>query len=161
MNAKIPATAADIMSSPVITIPADTAVAQIAELLRSHRISGVPVVDHSGHVLGLVSEFDLLAKEGKTAASLMTTAVISVSEDTRIADLRHLLIEKRVRRLPVLQEGRVVGIVSRGDIVSLLATEWVCGVCGEPVRGPTPPDKCPRCQGDGSRFELHEQPPGT
>ena len=149
------------MSSPVIAIPADTAVAEIADLLRANRISGVPVVDDSGHVLGLVSEFDLLAKEGKTAASLMTTAVISVSAATKIADLRHLLIEKRVRRLPVLEDGRVVGIVSRGDIVSLLATEWVCAVCGEPVRGPTPPQKCPRCQADGSRFELHEQPPGT
>ncbi len=161
MDARIPATAADIMSSPVIAIPADTAVAEIADLLRANRISGVPVVDDSGHVLGLVSEFDLLAKEGKTAASLMTTAVISVSAATKIADLRHLLIEKRVRRLPVLEDGRVVGIVSRGDIVSLLATEWVCAVCGEPVRGPTPPQKCPRCQADGSRFELHEQPPGT
>ncbi|MDO5752586.1 CBS domain-containing protein [Arthrobacter sp.] len=161
MDARIPATAADIMSSPVIAIPGDTAVAEIADLLRANRISGVPVVDDSGHVLGLVSEFDLLAKEGATAASLMTTAVISVSAGTRIADLRHLLIEKRVRRLPVLEDGRVVGIVSRGDIVSLLATEWVCAVCGEPVRGPTPPDKCPRCQADGSRFELHEQSPGT
>ena len=122
MDARIPATAADIMSSPVIAIPADTAVAEIADLLRANRISGVPVVDDSGHVLGLVSEFDLLAKEGKTAASLMTTAVISVSAATKIADLRHLLIEKRVRRLPVLEDGRVVGIVSRGDIVSLLAT---------------------------------------
>ncbi|WP_207343318.1 CBS domain-containing protein [Arthrobacter sp. E3] len=161
MDARIPATAADIMSSPVIAIPGDTAVAEIADLLRANRISGVPVVDDSGHVLGLVSEFDLLAKEGTTAASLMTTAVISVSAGTKIADLRHLLIEKRVRRLPVLEDGRVVGIVSRGDIVSLLATEWVCAVCGEPVRGPTPPDKCPRCQADGSRFELHEQSPGT
>ena len=161
MDARIPATAADIMSSQVISIQADTAVAKIAELLRSHRISGVPVLDDSGHVLGLVSEFDLLAKDGETAAELMTTAVISVSAATKIADLRHLLIEKRVRRLPVLEDGKVVGIVSRGDIVSLLATEWVCEVCGEPVRGPTPPEKRPRCQADGSRFELHEQPPGT
>lgn len=161
MDARIPATAADIMSSPVLAIPADTVVAEIADLLRTNRISGVPVVGDSGHVLGLVSEFDLLAKEGTTAADLMTTAVISVSAATRIADLRHLLIEKRVRRLPVMEDGRLVGIVSRGDIVSLLATEWVCEVCGEPVRGATPPEKCPRCQADGSRFELHEQSPGT
>lgn len=161
MDAGIPTTAADIMTSPVIAIPPDTAAARIAELLRGNRISAMPVVDASGHVLGLVSEFDLLAKDGDTAESLMTTAVISVSPATRIADLRQLLVERRIRRLPVLADGRLVGIVSRGDVVSLLATEWVCGVCGEPVHGPTPPEKCPRCHADGSHFGLHEQSPGT
>ena len=161
MDAGIPTTAADIMTSPVVAIPADTPVARIAELLHGNKISAMPVVDASGHVLGLVSEFDLLAKDGDTAESLMTTAVISVSPATRISDLRQLLVERRIRRLPVLADGRLVGIVSRGDVVSLLATEWVCGVCGEPVHGQAPPEKCPRCHADGSHFGLHEQSPGT
>ena len=86
-------------------------------------------------MIGLVSEFDLLAKPGGTAADVMTTAVISVSEDTDVEDVRHLLIDRRIRRVPVLRGGRLVGIVSRGDVVALLATEWVCQVCGESVRG--------------------------
>jgi rubrerythrin len=90
----------------------------------------------------------------------MTTAVISVAEDTAIADVRHLLVERRIRRVPVVTAGRLVGIVSRRDVVALMATEWVCQVCGEAIRGEHPPDACPKCHGGGDRFVLQEQAPG-
>jgi CBS domain-containing protein len=152
--------AGEIMSAPVITVSPDEAIGDIADLLRTKDISGVPVVDSGGALLGLVSEYDLLAKQGPTARDLMTTSVISVSSDTPITDVRHLLVDRRIRRLPVVDHGRLVGIVSRGDVTALLATEWVCQACGEAVRGDHPPDSCPRCHAGSDRFLLVEQSPG-
>ncbi|HEY9524820.1 MAG TPA: CBS domain-containing protein [Thermopolyspora sp.] len=149
------------MTSPVITVPLDAPVAEIAETLRRAGISAVVVVDEAEGVVGLVSEYDLLARTGRTARDVMTTGVVSVTEDTDIADVRHLLVVRRYRRVPVLAGGRLVGIVSRGDVVALMATEWVCGVCGEPVRGEHPPDTCPKCHSDGEKFTLQQQPPGA
>jgi CBS domain-containing protein len=152
---------AEIMTAPVVTVPLDCLTGEIAKVLVRHRISAVPVVDETGAVAGLVSEHDLLAKTGAVAREVMTTAVVSVTEDTSVDDVRHLLVDRRFGRVPVLAAGRLVGIVSRGDVVALLATEWVCEVCGEPVRGERPPETCPRCLGSGERFTLQEQPPGT
>jgi CBS domain-containing protein len=153
--------AGDIMSAPAITVPADSTRTTIADTLTRHRISAVPVVDDSGQVLGLVSEHDLLAKPGDVASELMTTAVISVTEGTPIEDIRHLLIDRRIRRVPVLRGGELVGVVSRGDVVATMATEWVCDVCGEAVRGPEPPAACPKCHSGPERFTHQEQPPGA
>lgn len=148
------------MTTPVVTVHGDTTVPDIADTLRRHRISGVPVVDDSGGVVGLVSEYDLLAKSGATARDVMTTAVVSVTEDTSIDDVRHLLVGQRIRRVPVLSGGRLVGIISRADVVVLMATEWVCEVCGESVRAAAPPEHCPKCLSGANRFALQEQPPG-
>lgn len=156
----VAATVGEIMSAPVVTVTADAPIAEIAETLRSRRISGVPVVDPSNAVIGLVSEYDLLARQGDTAADVMTTAVVSAAPDIPLDDVRHLLIDRRIRRIPVIDGGRLVGIVSRGDIVALMATEWVCDVCGEPVRGASPPAQCPTCRSGPERFTLQEQPPG-
>jgi CBS domain-containing protein len=150
----------EIMTSPVVSVSPETPTSEIAQTLGEHGISAVPVVGPDGTVMGLVSEYDLLARTGRTASDVMTTAVISVTEDTAIADVRHLLVERRIRRVPVLTAGRLVGIVSRRDVVALMATEWVCQVCGEAVRGEHPPDACPKCHGSGDRFVLQEQVPG-
>lgn len=149
------------MTSPVITVSADASTQQVAEILIEHRISGLPVVDAAGTLLGLISEHDLLSKTGAVVSDLMTTAVISVTVDCAADDIRHLLVDRRIRRVPVVQEGRLVGIVSRHDLVSVMATEWVCQVCGEPVRGEHPPSMCPRCRATSEQFVLQEQPPGT
>lgn len=154
------ATAGDIMTAVVITVAPDATVGEVAETLRRHRISAVPVVDAAGTVLGLVSEYDLLAKTGNRAGDVMATALITVSSDTAVSDVRHLLVERRIRRVPVLDAGRLVGIVSRGDVVALMATEWVCGVCGEPVRREQRPEMCPKCHAPGEQFRLQEQVPG-
>lgn len=149
------------MTAPVVTVRGDTAVREIADALRRHRITGVPVVDDEGGVVGLVSEYDLLAKSGAVARDVMTTAVVSVTEDTSLDDVRHLLVERRIRRVPVLSGGRLVGIISRADVVVLMATEWVCEVCGESVRAEEPPESCPKCLSGSERFVLQEQPPGV
>jgi CBS domain-containing protein len=152
--------ARDIMTSPVVSVPVGTTTGQIAETLHRHRISAVPVVDGSGSVVGLVSEFDLLSRAGALAEDVMTTAVVSVTPETGVDDVRHLLVDRKFRRVPVLDGGELVGIVSRGDVVALMATEWVCEVCGESVRSATPPEHCPKCNATG-RFALQEQLPGT
>jgi rubrerythrin len=90
----------------------------------------------------------------------MTASVISVSEDTDVDDVRHLLVERRIRRVPVISGQRLAGIVSRGDVVALLTTEWVCQVCGEAARGQHPPARCPRCHAGADRFILQDASPG-
>ena len=152
-------TAGQVMTSPVVTVGPETSVTQIAESLTTRRFSGVPVVDAAGAVLGLVSERDLLARSGRTAREVMTTSVISVTTDTDIAQVRRMLVDAPIRRLPVLQAGRLVGIISRHDLVGRMV-EWACGVCGETVRGAQPPIVCPKCGGGSDRFVLQEQPPG-
>jgi CBS domain-containing protein len=150
----------EIMTTPVVAAEPDTPTPDLAKLLSSHRISGVPVTDRDGAVVGLVSEYDLLVKQGATAREVMSPTVISVTEDTDVEDVRALLVDMRIRRVPVLASQRLVGIVSRSDLVELLALEWTCESCGEPVRGPRPPDRCPRCGEPATRFTRQEQPPG-
>jgi CBS domain-containing protein len=150
----------EIMTTRVVTVTGDTPVPVIAGLLRDNRISGVPVVDADGAVVGLVSEYDLLARSGETAGEVMTSSVITVSEDTDVDDVRHLLIERRIRRVPVTSGQRLAGIVSRGDVVALLTTERVCQVCGEAVRGQHPPLQCPRCHAAPDRFVMQDPSPG-
>lgn len=154
-------TAGDVMTSPVITVLPHASTQQVADTLTRYGISGVPVVDQAGTLLGLVSEHDLMSKMGTVARDLMTTAVITVTVDSAADDIRHLLIDRRIRRVPVTREGRLVGIVSRHDLVAVMATEWVCQVCGEPVRGEHRPDMCPKCHRGTAQFVLQEQPPGT
>ncbi|HEY5358068.1 MAG TPA: CBS domain-containing protein [Streptosporangiaceae bacterium] len=150
----------EIMTTRVITVGEDTPVPQIATVLRENRISAVPVLGASGGVVGLVSEHDLLARTGKVARDVMTSSVISVTEDTNVDDVRHLLVERRIRRVPVLSAGRLAGIVSRGDVVALLTTEWVCEVCGEAARGQHPPARCPKCHAGPDRFAMQDPSPG-
>jgi CBS-domain-containing membrane protein len=150
----------EIMTAPVVTVTVDTAVSAVAAVLHGRRISAVPVLDAAGAVVGLVSQYDLLARSGGTAGQVMTQAVVSVSEDTDVDDVRHLLVERRIRRVPVLAGGRLVGVVSRSDVVALLTTEWACRVCGETVRGEHPPAHCPKCHA-ADRFTTQEAPPGS
>ena len=151
---------AEIMTTQVITVAEDTPVPEIASLLRENRISGVPVTGASGGVVGLVSEHDLLARTGKAARDVMTSSVISVTEDTDVDDVRHLLVERRIRRVPVMSGQRLAGIVSRGDVIALLTTEWVCEVCGEAARGQHPPPRCPKCHAGTDRFAMQDPSPG-
>jgi hypothetical protein len=100
------------------------------------------------------------------AGEVMTGPVITVTEDTDVEDVRHLLVERRIRRVPVLsgEAGgggqRLAGIVSRGDVVALLTTEWAWQVCGEAVRGQHPSARCPKCHAGPDRFVLQDACPG-
>ena len=149
----------EIMTRDVITVNEDTPVVEVARTLSEKRISAVPVRGANGAVVGLVSEFDLLARQGKTAKDVMSPGIISVSEDTDVEEVRFLLIERRIKRVPVMDGHRLIGIVSRADIVRALTLQWICEVCGETTRAKAPPEHCWKC-GTGDRFHQDRLHPG-
>ena len=119
------ATAADIMTREVITTGPLTPVRELAKRLSYHRISGMPVVDDSGVVVGVVSEADLISKQGRSVRDIMARDVIGVSEDTPALEVAALLTRERIKRVPVLRDGRLVGLIGRSNVVS-----WVAGEIG-------------------------------
>ena len=147
----------EVMTSHVVTVDADVRAEEVARLLTRHRISGLPVVDRSGALIGLVSEYDLLARKGGTVAEIMSGNVISVGPETDIEEVARLIANRRIRRVPVLEGGRLVGIVSRSDLIQQIAMRWVCETCGEELHGAESPEQCPRC-GDVSGF-IHDTAP--
>jgi len=151
----------EIMSSPVVCAPADMPVAEVATLLARHEISAVPVVDEGQAIIGLVSEYDLLSRTGRVARDIMSPGIISVHEETDVEEVRFLLIDRRIRRVPVLTGQRLVGIVSRSDLVRRMALLWSCDVCGEPVRGEHPPPSCPKCTAPSAHFAQDLVSPGV
>jgi CBS domain-containing protein len=140
-------TVRDIMTTDVATVRADATFEEIARVLITRKVSGVPVVDADGRVAGVVSEADLLPKEefksltgdhpdlarraakaarakvarakvgGDIAAELMSTPVVTTAPDAPVAEAARTLAEHDVKRLPVVDEGRLAGIVSRADVL--------------------------------------------
>jgi CBS domain-containing protein len=149
----------DIMSRYVVSVTEDTPVIEVARILAERRFSGLPVLDREGGVVGMVSDFDLLARDGETAGEVMSPDVVTVAEDTDIRVARSLMIDQRLARLPVFRGNELVGIVSRGDILREFVLHWICDVCGEVSRGKTPPDRCWKC-GTGNQFRHERQSPG-
>jgi len=152
--------AREIMTRDVISILDEATVEDAARFLARNRISGLPVVNADGMLMGLVTEHDLIAKQGRQVTDIMSRSVITVSPDTEVEEVQHLLTNQRIRRVPVIEDGKVVGIVSRSDLVRQIAMRWVCGVCGEIVRALDPPAICPRCGADESAFVHDVVPPG-
>jgi CBS-domain-containing membrane protein len=138
------------MVSDVITVKPDDTVQEVAGLLLVNRISAVPVVDDSGKIVGIVSEGDLLRRGensteherpwwlkllmgrellaaefikeyGREVADVMTREVISAEPDTPVADIATLLERHRIKRVPIVQNGKIVGIVSRANLIQALA----------------------------------------
>ncbi len=136
----------EIMSYPVITVAPDDTLVTVAEKLVRHRISAAPVVDAAGHVVGIVSEGDLLHRaetrterrrswwlelftsgetlaqdyvksHGRLAKDVMSRRVLSVHPDSSLADVADLLDRRGIKRVPVLDAGKLIGIISRADLV--------------------------------------------
>jgi CBS domain-containing protein len=107
----------EIMTRQVVSVPVKMAVGEVAALLSERHVPSAPVVDDEGHVLGMVSEVDLIRRPGATAGEVMSSRVISVTEDMELAEVKQLFINQRLRSVPVLADGRLVGIVSRADLL--------------------------------------------
>ena len=144
--------ARDIMTHEVITIPARATVRDAARRLSDYHISGMPVVDDAGRIVGIITEADLISKEGASVAELMNGRVVSDTEQTSVDEIAQILTSNRFKRVPVLRDGRLVGIVSRADIVRMMASRWVCPVCGAIQMGRVP-SECHSCGVEASRFE--------
>jgi CBS domain-containing protein len=145
--------AADVMTQNVITVSPDSEVREIASLLLEHGISAVPVVDDGGKVLGIVSEGDLMRRvendtnrrkswwlklfaghdaadyvksHGRRAHEIMTRDPITIEGDMPLHKISRLLEKHHIKRVPVVQAGKLVGIVSRSNLLrgfSVVATE--------------------------------------
>jgi CBS domain-containing protein len=143
--------AIDVMVRDIVTVHPDTDVADAVKLLSEHDISALPVVDESGNLIGMLSEADLihrseigtekhrpwwqeavtgastLAEEfakshGKKVGEVMTDGVITVTEDTPLSEIAALFERKRIKRVPVVKDGKLVGIVSRSNLIQALAS---------------------------------------
>src|SRR6266511_3832499 len=133
----------DVMTTQVISFREDTPVREIADRLSNSRITGAPVVTKDGFVVGIVSEVDVFSKRGAVASDIMSPHVISITESTGIDEAARLLAGERIRRLPVLRQGRLVGLVSRSDVLEFFATRvWTCRACGHGEHGLEAPERC-------------------
>ena len=113
--------AKDIMTREVISVGPHKPVKEVAALLVEHRFSAVPVVNKRGQLVGIVSEADIVSRKGKQARSIMSTEIISVGEETPVAEIASLLMNHSIKRVPVMRENTMVGIVSRADVVRAIA----------------------------------------
>lgn len=143
--------ASDVMTRNVQSVSPDLSVEEVANFMLARRISAVPVLDGSGNLVGMVSEGDLMRRaelgtekhrswwlrlfvgtdyqahefvrtHGRKARDVMTRKVVTVTEDTPIADIVALLEEHRIKRVPVMRDGKVTGIVSRANLLRAFAS---------------------------------------
>jgi CBS domain-containing protein len=113
--------ARDIMTRDIVTVSPTTTVKNLALLLIKNQISGAPVARKDGKIVGVVSQADIVAKTGKVVKSIMSKKVIHVAEDTTVEAIAQLMTTHVVTRLPVMNKNKLVGIVSRADIVGAIA----------------------------------------
>ena len=145
--------AADVMVANVITVGPDASVAEAADVLLANRISGVPVVGRHGELIGIVSEGDLIRRaetgtqhrrswwlevligsrplaadyvksHALKVADIMTREVVTAGLDTPLRDIATLMEKNSIKRLPIVKNGKVIGIVSRANLVQAVASRW-------------------------------------
>ena len=116
-------TAKEIMTRDVVSTTPARKVEEVIRVLSHHGISGLPVIDEEQRVVGIVTEADILGrKTGQdTVQDIMSTPIRAVSEDASLEEIAAILAEGKIKRVPVVREGRLVGIVARADVVRALA----------------------------------------
>jgi len=153
--------AVDVMSSRVISVAPTALVRTAIRIMLQNRISGLPVIDDAGRLVGIVSEGDFLRRtetgtehrrpdwlefllgpgrladeyvhtHGRQVADVMTTEVVTVGSDAPLTDIVDLMERKRIKRLPVVEKGRVIGMVTRSNLLQ--------GMAASPIGGKAPVD---------------------
>jgi CBS domain-containing protein len=147
---------ADVMTTQVISVRPETKVSEVARLMAKHHLSGLPVVDDQHHVVGVVTELDMMVRNthfkwpnfififdamiplelpghyrervekvlGTTAAEVMSEPAVTIAPDALIDELAELMVNRRMNPIPVVADDRLVGIVSRADIIRVMAQEF-------------------------------------
>lgn len=117
-----------VMTDNVVCLSPHATVQQAIDTLIGHKISGVPVVDERQKLVGIISEFQLMeivfdpALKERPISEFMTRDVITVGENALLSDLVSLFVLHRIRRIPVLRDGRVVGLIARRDVLEYAST---------------------------------------
>lgn len=147
----------DIMTTDVVTVRRDTSVNDIAKLMSERDVTGIPVVDEAKHVIGIVTELDMIVRNtrmempafiqildlariplqspgqyhdrlrhmlGTHAADIMTEEVVTIGPGAEVQDLAELMLKYRFNPVPVVENGVLVGIVSRADLIRMMAHEF-------------------------------------
>jgi CBS domain-containing protein len=143
--------AADVMVSNVITVGVNASIGEVAAILLNNHISAAPVVDEKGELIGIVSEGDLIRRpeigtakrhswwlelisnkwasateyiksHSRKVADVMTRDVITAKPDTPLGDIASMLERNRIKRVPIVEGGKLVGLVSRANILQALAS---------------------------------------
>lgn len=144
--------ATDIMTKKVKTLGEDTTLREAAEMMVKNKISGLPVVDRTGMLVGLISEADLMSDEKRSAAiprmalyglyvvpeellqqsynegfvlkvkDVMSRKVVTASPYTSVQEIADIMLSKRINRVPIVTDGKLVGIVTRNDILRALTS---------------------------------------
>ena len=150
---------AELMTRLVITVRDNAPVADVARTILTHNISGVPVVDHNGRLVGIITEGDLVVQNanvhfptflqildariyltntrqfeeelrralGTIATDIMTRDVLTVRSDSDVSDAATVMADKRVNSLPVLDDHRLVGMITRRDIIRHILEQYADG----------------------------------
>jgi CBS domain-containing protein len=147
-------TASDLMTRDVAVVHPETSLLEAVKLMAERRISGVPVLDDAGMIVGILSEGDLvrwhegyterqarwldmladgfhlapmflegIREQKRKVKTVMSVGAVTVTEDMPARDIAHLMYSKNIKRVPVVREGRLVGIVARSDLVRALAVK--------------------------------------
>ena len=117
-----------IMSRKVLTVMEGSNIRHVMRLLSENRVTGLPVVSEDMTLLGIVTEKDILETllygkdiKSKTARDLMATDIVSFEEDEDLMTIFRTLVEDNFRRVPILLDGKLTGIISRRDIINFLS----------------------------------------
>jgi CBS domain-containing protein len=113
-------TARDIMTKDVVTLSPEMPVEEAGEALTQYRIHGAPVVDATEQLVGMVSLVDLVGRTGRRVKDIMSAEPVSAFVDTPVDEIASIMLEQMVRRVPIVEGGRVVGIVSASDVIGVL-----------------------------------------
>ena len=146
----------DIMTKEVLSVKAGASVNEVARLMGQRDISGVPVIDDEQHVIGIITELDLIVRNtrlefphfievldwgriplewpsharermkhmlGTQAADVMTAEVVTIGPDADVEELAGLMVKRRVNPVPVVEGDQLIGIVSRADLIDMMAAE--------------------------------------
>ena len=149
----------EIMTRSVLTAKPDALVVDIVRLMARNKITGLPVVDATNRLIGVVSESDIIGKAGDTVEDIMTNGSWTVNEDTTLGDAAEVMLRRRIRRLPVVTgDNELIGLLSRSDLISFFASHvWTCSWCGKGYRGFYAPSVCTNCGGETFTIQAEDQ----